>query len=175
MMTDLADRSVAPAPTGPSLPDLFDLDPAGPVWRQADLAGLFRHQLDSPLEPAVGPLHPSAGKLLAAAGPSVRTFGDLLRTAAPPVGLLRLAKRYAKARRHGGATAVPPEVDKLLYAAAVVAARLRLNERITELPDAVFAANVRWAAEQPWAGEEVRGLMREWLGCYADGEPRPPT
>lgn len=158
------------ARTSRSLAGLLDLDPAGPIWLREDLAGLVRHQLDAPIAPAFGPLHESADKLLASA-PDVRTFGDLLlRAPHPPVGLLRLAKRFAKARRHGIALAgggldggVPPEVDKLLYAAAVVAARLRLGERISELPDEVFADNARWAAEQDWAGDDLRALMRQWL------------
>jgi hypothetical protein len=151
---------------GPGLPDLFDLDPAGPVWRHEDLSGLLQHQLASELEPALAPLHDSAGKLLAI-DRSIRTFGDLLTATNPPVGLLRLAKRFFKIRRHGGSgSAVPPEVDKLLYAAAVVAARSRCNQKISELPDDVFAGNVCWAIEQPWATDELRKMMREWLAAH---------
>lgn len=162
-----ADRTTV---LGPGLPELFDLDPAGPVWQHEDLAGLLRHQLASELEPALNPLHDAAGKLLAI-DRSIRTFGDLLTAPKPPPGLLRLAKRFFKIRRHGGSgSAVPPEVDKLLYAAAVVAARLRCSEKISELPDDVFAGNVHWAIEQAWATDELRGMMREWLAAH--GAPK---
>jgi hypothetical protein len=47
------------------------------------------------------------------------------------------------------------------YLLSVVAARFRLDKRITNLSDAELRHNVKWALQQEWLDKAARGLLKE--------------
>ena len=51
----------------------------------------------------------------------------------------------------------------MIYYAAIVAARARHEERITELEDDVVAGGVEWILARDWVDEGIKDWFRELL------------
>lgn len=150
-------------------------------WRPDELADVLRHQLDAPLTPdlaglergAADPADPGGSDQLPgqlpgqAAAPG--SFAELLCHPDPPIRLLVLAKRFFKAGEQRGDGALPAEVARLLYYAAIVAAGLRHGVRVTELSPEVVGNGARWALARSWLDDRLRGLFEEWMVRYASG------
>jgi hypothetical protein len=66
---------------------------------------------------------------------------------------------------------LPREVAGVLYFAAILATRLRLGERISEIPDERLRQAARWALQMPWLDEGLAGLFREGLALPAAQHP----
>jgi hypothetical protein len=135
------------------------------IYHGADRAVILRHQLAAPLgEELSSPICGAAGRAdpLVNLDPSLKTFADLLHHESPPLDLLKRTKEFAKSCR-ADPDLLPPEVATLLYYAAIVVARLRHDQRITELDDEKLRKGVEWAIEQAWLDQPTRTLFREGL------------
>jgi hypothetical protein len=121
------------------------------------LGPLLRHQLAS----------------LAPAAPGTRaaqTFREILLTNRPaPEALpaLRQIKDWAKPQMSCYDGEVPREVAGVIYFAAILSARARFGERLSELGDDRLRAAAAWAQRQPWLddddddNDELRELFRQ--------------
>jgi hypothetical protein len=92
-----------------------------------------------------------------------RLCRDLLMSgqASDPAALRRL-KDWAKPHMSPAATEeVPREVAGVLYFAAILSARLRLGERISDLSDDRLRGAARWAGQLPWVDVELAQLFHD--------------
>ena len=131
-------------------------------WRPHELGDVLSHQLAAELDiaPSAGP----AGTLGRA------TYADLLlRDAAPPLGVLRGVKDWAKPFTFCDDGELPREVAGVLYYAAILAARLRLGKRISEQEDALLARAARWALRLPWLDASMTPLFTEAVASLETG------
>lgn len=148
-------------------------DGGGPLWEHAELAAILQHQLTCPvrfdLESLGTEIAAQAAELAESRGLVLKSIGDLLAHPAPTLELLRLLKAYARTCRSHPDSLLPPEVATALYYAAIVAARLRCGERISDLDDGTIRHGLEWLLEQPWLEESLRSLLREGLPCFGAG------
>ena len=79
----------------------------------------------------------------------------------PPLELLQLAKEFAKSQRYAEEAVFPVEIASVLYYTAIVLARLRLGQRITEMDDARLRQGVQWCLQQPWIDPATRELFEQ--------------
>ena len=122
------------------LESLFDLAEPSAGWSDADLAGMLRHQLAQAVERG---------------GATIR---DLLRSPGAPVESLQSLKRLAKVRRAQADGAVPPDLWRVIYFAAIAAAG-RAGHRISDLGAADLEAGYRWTLARNWLDPELRALI----------------
>jgi hypothetical protein len=94
-----------------------------------------------------------------AQGLLLKSFADLFVHPHPPPELLTLVKDFAKAQRVSPAGMLPPEVASVLYYAAIGAARLRLGQRISSLPDAELSEGCSWALDQSWVDARMKEIF----------------
>ena len=160
---DASDLSrVDPARLGSVWPGL-GLPTAG-LWRPEELGDVLRHQLSAPLETAG-----TGGD-----EPGRPTHGELLfREEDPPAAALRRVKDWAKPFMSCDDGDVPPEVAGVLYFAAILAARVRLGLRISELPDARLGEGARWALGLVWLDAAAVPLFRAALAAF-ESDPDGP-
>jgi len=153
-------------------------DCAERLWQPQELATILRHQLSAPVQFDLGGLEKGLARKLAALseaeGLLVRSFADLLFHPNPPVELLELTKRFAKACRAHPQGPLPHEIATLLYYASIVVAMLRCGTRITSLGDDSLRRGVGWLLEQPWLEERTRSLLNEGLKFLDKHWPVPP-
>jgi hypothetical protein len=135
------------------------------IYHGADLAVILRHQLAAPLaEELASPVCGAASREepLNLDG-SIKTFADLLHAADPPLDLLRRTKELAKSCR-ANPEMLPPEVATLFYYAAILVARQRHGQRITQLDDNNLRSGVEWSLQQPWVDQRTKSLFQEGIG-----------
>jgi len=158
-------------PTAPNtnprlLAQMLGMD-ARAKWRTEELAAMFRHQMSAPLDPtpgALGPLPAGAPLVLPA---DTATFGELLRHPKPSLEWLVLVKELGRALRQDPDLPVPEEIAAALYFLPILAARLRLNERISSLPDARLHEAAAHLLAQPFVDEPARQLARASLALLS--------
>lgn len=124
-------------------------------WLKVELGSILRHQLAARAWPA----NENVNQLDA----PIRSFKELFLHLQPPLELLKQTKDFAKAQREHPNSFLPKEVATVLYYASIVAARLRLGERITSLTDAELRQGVEWSLELPWLVESMQPLFTEGL------------
>ena len=133
------------------------------LWRPDELAAVFQHQMSVPMLVDLGTLDLRANTKLRvmseARGLLLKSFADLFHHPAPPVELLELVKDFAKANLDQPDSGLPNEISTALYYTAIAAAFVRLDQRITRLPDADLLPGLRWAVAQPWLDEKTRALL----------------
>jgi len=133
------------------------------LWRPDELAAIFRHQMSAPVLVDLGTFDPrSATRLRAlseAQGLLLRSFTDLFHHPAPPVELLELVKDFAKANLDHPESGLPGEIAAALYYTSIAAALVRLDARISQLPDADLQRGLRWTMEQAWLDEKTKELL----------------
>jgi hypothetical protein len=137
-----------------------------PLWTPEELGDVLAHQLQVPLEEDLDRLDPAIAAALRAqplGGHKLNTFGDLLRHPRPPSALLDGLKRFGKLHRHRESPAIGPSIATLLYYAAVLLARVRLDKRITAMNDTQIIEGVRWSLAQPWVDAETHAILQEAL------------
>ena len=141
----------------------------GRPWHPEELGAILRHQLAAPLDEDLGRIVAAAGRSDRKTGPDPVSFADLLQHPDPPPELLEAAKRFAKAQRGRGDAGLPEEVAAVLYHASIVAARLRLGLRISDLGDAALREGLRWALGLPWLDEPTRALLQDGVALLDAG------
>ncbi|OHB72648.1 MAG: hypothetical protein A2V70_17310 [Planctomycetes bacterium RBG_13_63_9] len=148
-----------------SLTYMMDLDfGSRELWGPDELEAVLAHQLSAPLECDLGHLDKGlAGRLEAANsadGPPIRTFADLLHHPRPPVELLELTKRFAKACRSHRQSPLPDEIATVLYFLSIAVALTQCGRRITKMDDPSLGYSLDWGLKQPWLDEPTRELLR---------------
>jgi hypothetical protein len=147
------------------------VDGSSGTWLPADLGAVLRHQLAVPLDddPAVPHVHDPA-----------MTCGALLSSAQPRLESLRRLKDWAKPNMTRDDGDVPREVAGVLYFAAILSARLRLGERISELTDDRLMNAIDWMLLLRWLDDGLAKLLREaaavlkaCVGAASCAEPKP--
>lgn len=139
----------------------------GPLWRPDELAAIFRHQMSAPVLMDLGSFDPrTAGQLktlAAAQGLLLSSFTDLFNHPNPPVQLLQLVKDFSKANLDHPESGLPREIATALYYASIAAALVRLDKRISQLPDADLQRGLLLAQAQPWLDDRTKSLFAEAL------------
>jgi hypothetical protein len=137
------------------------------LWRPEELGHILRHQLAAPVEFDLGALGRGPARrlrsLAGAQGLLLKSFGELLEHASPPVELLEMTKRFAKAHCHQPDSPVPREIATLLYYASIAAALVRCRKRISALDDAALRDGFAWSRQQAWVDERLLRLFDEGL------------
>lgn len=126
-------------------------------WSHDDLRAMLQHQLATPLLLNINssPSWSEQDRQLLA---TIR-FGELLTLPTPSLELLRSTKNFAKGSDSREECPLPPELGTLLYYAAIVAAKVRLGQWITELAVDQVLAGVRWAISLVWVTPELMELF----------------
>ena len=149
VFADVPDFAVADAS---QLTRLWPRSSGGAVespWAPADLGPLLRHQLASPAPAAPGTR-------------AALTFRDALfanPSAAEALPALRNIKDWAKPQMSRNDGDVPREVAGVIYFAAILSARVRFGERLSELDDSRLRDAAAWVQRQPWLDEGLRELF----------------
>ena len=148
------------------------------LWRPDELAALFRHQMSAPMLVDLGGFDARTATRLRtvseAQGLLLKSFSDLFHHAAPPAELLRLVKDFAKSNLDHPESGLPGEIASALYYTSIAAALVRLDARISQLPDAELRRGLRWTAEQAWLDEKTKGLLGQALDKLPPGKEAKP-
>jgi hypothetical protein len=89
----------------------------------------------------------------------LKSFSDLFHHPAPPLELLELVKDFAKANLDHPESGLPDEIASALYYTSIASALVKLDKRITRLPDADLRRGLTWAREQGWLDGATRDLL----------------
>jgi hypothetical protein len=134
------------------------------LWGEHDLAELLELQLSAPVATDIEHLGPpealAARELCARASPTIRTYADLLAHPSPPIELLRLVKTFAQSLLHAPERALPHQIVLLIYDTAIIAARLRHGQPLSDLPDHKLLESARWLRSQRWLDARTSELLR---------------
>jgi hypothetical protein len=153
-------------------------DERGPLWRADELAAIFRHQLSVPVLMDLGSFDARTAAQLktlsAAQGLLLSSFADLFSHAQPPAQLLELVKDFAKANIDHPESGLPREIATALYYTSIATALVRLDQRISQLPDADLLRGLQWTMEQPWLDEKTKGLLAAALKKLSGGKESRP-
>ena len=144
------------------------------LWRPDELAAIFRHQMSAPMLVDLGTFDPRTATRLRtlseAHGLLLKSFADLFHHPAPPFELLELVKDFAKANLDHPESGLPGEIATALYYASIAAALVRLDARISQLPDADLQRGLRWTMEQAWLDERTKKLLAQALEKVSGGQ-----
>lgn len=134
-------------------------------WSEEDLGEIFRSQLRAPVVVDLSAFDPALRKRLALLakerGLLLRSYEDLLAHPCPPVELLELTKRFAKANRGHPESDLPDEVATVLYFASIAAALVHCGKRISALPDQSLEQGFTWSAGRSWITHSVEQLLAQ--------------
>lgn len=145
------------------LAKLLDPDSDSPtIYSGADPAVILRHQLQAPLTEELASSVAGVRLQSLELEADFKKFEDIFHHPHPPLEMLKRAKEYAKTCRNNHHL-LPPEVATVLYYAALTAARVHADAKITQLSDADFRKGLDWAIAQPWMEEKLKELFRQGL------------
>jgi hypothetical protein len=148
-----------------------------PLWRPDELAAMFRHQMSAPVLMDLGSFDPRTANqlktLTAAQGLLLSSFADLFNHANPPLQLLQLVKDFAKTNLDHPESGLPREIATALYYASIAAALVRLDKRISQLPDKDLQRGLNLTREQPWLDERTKSLLAEALKKISGDQEAP--
>ena len=137
-----------------------------PQWTQQELAAMWTHQLQSPLNFDLSSISKDVDHtimVVTRADPRPLTrFLDLLRHPKPPIELLQWTKDFAKGHTSGN-DGMPSEIASALYYASILLARSRCGRKISELDDASLRRGSEWIMRQPWLDEQSREIISQGL------------
>jgi len=137
------------------------------LWEAEELAALFRHQMQSPIEADLATVSPTAASrarmVASACDPCVKSFADLFDHPRPPLELLRLTKQFAKVHHNDPDTGLPAEIALVLYYASIAAALARCDKRASKLDDRALIEGFTWGRDQKWIDEPMRRLFQAGL------------
>ncbi len=149
------------------LASMLELEPSSArVWRAEELSAILSHQMQAEISTDLSALASRSASRRAeleraAADASLATFGGVLRSAQPSLGVLELIKDFAKTHRNQPNSVLPAEIANILYFGAIAAAQLRHGKRITRIDNDAMEKGIRWCAAQPWLDESMRALFAE--------------
>jgi len=145
---------------------MMDLDASKlSLWESEDLAAIFQHQLSAPVDFDVGGTNATLTQRIrtlgSMQGPLIESFRDLLHHPCPPIELLEMTKRFAKACRNRPGGPLPDEIATVLYLLSIVVAMIRCGKRISKLDNQGLRYGLDWALGQTWLDEPTRKLLDE--------------
>lgn len=144
------------------------------LWHPDELAAIFRHQMSAPMLVDLGAFDTRTASRLRtvaeAQGLLLKSFSDLFHHPAPVVELLELVKDFAKANLDHPDSGVPGEVAAALYYTSIAAALVRLDTRITQLPDADLQRGLSRTLKQTWLDDKTRELLTRALDKISGGQ-----
>lgn len=138
--------------------------PESPVWAPSDFRQILAHQLQSSareeLEIWAKDEHIDATRWSSTLDGLNGSLREVLLRSDPPVAVLRLIKEFAKSHRSREVEShLPREVASVIYYAAISAALLRTNERITDLGTTALCQGLDWVLRQEWIDDALRPLF----------------
>lgn len=137
------------------------------LWRADELAAIFRHQMAAPVLVDLGTFDPQTATQIRlrseAQGLLLKSFADLFLHPSPPIELLELIKDFAKANLDHPESGLPDEIATALYYTSIATALVRLDTRISQLPDTDLRSGLRWAMDQAWLDAPARDLLGKAL------------
>jgi hypothetical protein len=137
------------------------------LWRPEELSAIFRHQMTAPILVDLGGFDPATAARLKTLSEAqsllLKSFSDLFHHPVPPLELLTLTKDFAKANMDHPESSLPQEVAAVLYYASIAAAAVRLDARISQLPNAELQRGLVWAGDQPWVDDRTREIFVQAL------------
>jgi hypothetical protein len=146
-----------------------------PLWSRAELAAVLRHQLSAPIEYDLGALPAGAAQMArftaSTRGLLLKSLADLFNHPNPPLELLNLTRKFAKAHRNQPDSPLPAEISTLLYYASTAAALVRCQRRITSLDDDALREGFAWAAGLDWIDEPLVSLFTAAGRLLSPGGP----
>jgi hypothetical protein len=148
-----------------SLADLMDCrGQREELWSQEELQAILKHQLAAEVQFDLERFDEAVGRDLPRAqrsveGLSISSFGDLFQHPQPPIELLDLTRRWAKACRTGSDHSLPAEIATILYLSSIAAAMTRCHCRISALGDEALRYGFDWALAQQWLDESTLRLL----------------
>jgi hypothetical protein len=144
-------------------------DDSSALWSEHELIAIFQHQLSAPLVQDLLALAPQLPEKLheweATYGVKLACFRDLFSSPVAPRELLELVKEFAKSHRADSAGSLPQEIAAILYLAAISAALVYGDHRITALDDEWLRPNLEWAQSRSWIDSPARDLFQAALKC----------
>ena len=159
------------------LAELMDADLGGHgPWDPDELGAFLRHQLNVPVPFDLSRFDEGAADGLKTQcqteGLLLKSLTELFSHSHPPVELLELTKRYAKACRQDLDSPVPEEIAAVLYFASVGVALVKCHERITTLDDDALTKGIEQVLDWPWLEPSLRPLLQQALDQIrtAEGE-----
>jgi len=114
--------------------------------------------LETPAPSTTAGLGPSCGGLRTVAGPPIE---ELLRDRVTDLAVLKRIKEYAKALGKNAKSGIERDVFLAVYFAAIAAARVYHNERVTEHPDERLVRFLRAFARAAWMPAGLGGLFTQ--------------
>jgi hypothetical protein len=149
------------------------------VGRPGELAAIFRHQLAAPMAVDLRACDARTALRLRHLGETpglaLNTFGDLFHHPAPVLELLNLVKDFAKANVDQPESGLPGEIATALYYTSIAAALVRLDTRITQLPDAALQTGLQQTLAQSWLDDQTRALLTLALAKVSAGRKGGPA
>lgn len=155
-----------------SLADLMDCrSDRQEMWSAAELAAILEHQLAADVQFDLERFDEAVGvdlpKMLCSVdGPPIQSFRDLFEHPQPPIELLDLTRRFAKACRSRGDSPLPAEIATVLYLGSIAAAMTKHEHRLTSLCDEALCSGFDWALDQDWMDESTRHLLQRGRGVF---------
>ena len=144
-----------------SIASLFAPEALEAAWTGEELSSIWKHQLRSPLGEGFSAASASAGANPGSAIEPCATFGGLLHGPNPSVEGLTAIKVFAKSILTQHHDLLPTEIATALYYLSILAARTRLNERISQLDDIALQHGIHWLNHQAWLDDSSRQLSTD--------------
>ena len=131
-----------------TLARLLDLE-APSIWNSADAAAALEHQLAAPLLPDVAQSPGAEPARIAASAAKFPTLQAALLASDTPLELLQAIKHWSRHLRGAAESPLAGAPATVLYFAAIAAAWVQRQEKISTLPADELRDGFTWAAEQP--------------------------
>ncbi len=145
-------------------------DPAAAPNKDEQRADLLRDilrcalPLETPGHGTAMDLGPSCDELRSVAGPPL---GELLRERASDLAVLQRIKEYAKALGKNTESGIERDVFLAVYLAAIAAALVSHQERITQHTNEDLTEFFRFYAQVAWMPSDLKGLLAKATECCA--------
>ncbi len=147
---------------------LMDLDErTKEAYSSTESGAIWRQQLATPLlidlKTQIRESSTDFESARAASPRPPETFGELLTHPHPPIGLLTLAKDFAKTHAQSKDGVLPQDIALALYFTCIAAALTHCCRRITSLDDGQLRKGFKWASRLTWQTGSIRALLLEAL------------
>lgn len=134
------------------------------TWTADDLRAMLEHQLSVPLATDLVPVVDEAEATLSMEATHAELpqhFGELLSQPHPPLAPLRLMKDFCKNLLKAEDQQMPRDLLNVLYYAAILAALVKRDTRISQLDVASLRKGCAWCLKRDWLTDGLRDLFEE--------------
>ncbi|MFT4588590.1 MAG: hypothetical protein ACI8QF_002693 [Limisphaerales bacterium] len=145
----------------------------GEVWTQSDLAGLWRHWLNSPIQ--LGRASPEKHTDTAdGVDRKMATLREAFHSRSATVHQLHLLKDFAKRNLRSESPVLPAPILQAVYYLCLAVAKLRHGQSITRLSNSQVSVGVEWAIGQQWLDDESVKILEQWRNhARTDSDANP--